>query len=95
MADYKAARPLDDLIGQSQRTLLDFIKTELDLGATFADVARTEKDLGNEEHFARSKGDAETAVRTARSFAQKILKSETRAALEKSCSELEENISSL
>src|ERR1700675_3231434 len=95
MPDSGVMPQSEDLAQQSQRVLLEFLETELALGATFIELALTERNLGNSEHFERSKRDAEIASQTARRLANKLVRGESRASVEERCTEVDEKISSL
>jgi hypothetical protein len=60
-----------ELQNQTEQARLDFIKTELDLCATFAAIVETEYSLGNREHAYRTMAEAEKAHSEAlRAFSQ-------------------------
>lgn len=43
---------------------LDFLRTELEIGLTFAEIAKTETAIGNTEHASKSRANAELAYKT-------------------------------
>ncbi len=52
------------LIKESNRTLYAFLNTEANLGLTFARLAEYERDIGNVEHYEKSKANAIRAAET-------------------------------
>jgi hypothetical protein len=59
-------KEFSELAGEFQRTRLGFVHTELNTGATFVEVARTQHNLGNARRAARNLTLAETACFEAR-----------------------------
>lgn len=55
---------LSDLHAESQRNLLDFLRTDLELSFTFADLAERELQMNDREAAARVKGKAEQGFNT-------------------------------
>jgi hypothetical protein len=83
------------LRAQTQRGLTDFLTSELQLGFTFVEIAITERDFGNDEHFQHSKKDAQEAARTIRHFLDRIADPGARLLLDRHCSELEKALNGL
>jgi hypothetical protein len=57
---------------ESNKLLLAFLKTEVDLGLTFASLAEFERDAGNTEHYEQSKRNAVTAAETIERFKERL-----------------------
>jgi hypothetical protein len=57
---------------ESNKLLLAFLKTEVDLGLTFASLAEFERDAGNTEHYEQSKRNAITAAKTIKQFKERL-----------------------
>jgi len=57
-----------DLQSQSDQNRIEFLRTELSACFTFASVAETEFNIGNNEHAQRSIADAEKAYATMQRF---------------------------
>lgn len=57
-----------DRESQMERVHFDFLNTELDTGLTLADLAETERRLGNQESAERALADAEKASATIQKF---------------------------
>ena len=69
---------------ESNKDLLAFLETEVDLGLTFARIAEFERDTGNTEHYQQSKRNAIMAAQTIERFKERLpaaakLEIETRA----------------
>ncbi len=87
--------PFDALIAQSRQQLVEFLETEVQLGFTFVEMAATERDLGNTEHFELAKGDVRRAVDTIRHFLARVQDAAARSALSDRCTELERALATL
>ena len=57
---------------ESNKLLLAFLKTEVDLGLTFASIAEFERDAGDTEHYEQSKRHAITAAETIARFKERL-----------------------
>ena len=90
-----ASTRIDDLMKRSQQSLADFIKVELALGTTFAEIAGQQRVHGPVDAFHRSLEVASKALQTAWKFASKLSSAELRRSAEQECSELERRLSSL
>ena len=89
------ASEYQELHDQADRNLIDFLRIELDLGFTFASVAKTERDLGNHEHAKKSKQRAITAAGSVRYFQQRVPNRHVRSSIAERCAELERVIASI
>jgi hypothetical protein len=89
------AGQFDQLVAQSRQQLVEFLNTEIQLAGTFTEMAATERDLGNQEHFAHAKADVKKAVDTIRHFLGRVEDEETRAAISERCAELERVLTTL
>lgn len=85
----------EELSAKSQQLLEQFLDSEIKLGFTFAELAATERNLGNLEHFQHAKGDAIKAVESVRHFLDRVKNKETRNAVLQRCAELEEAVAAL
>jgi hypothetical protein len=85
----------EELLLQSQQCLYAFLHTELELGSTFIDIARTERSMGNSEHFQHAKRDAKKAIESIRHFLGRLQKEELRRSLTRRCDELERSLAAL
>lgn len=79
----------EELIAQSRGQLVEFLYTEVQLGFTFIDMAATERDFGNLDHFEHAKRDVKKAIDTIRHFLDRVENTETRAGLSDRCTDLE------
>ena len=61
MADARIERFLE-LQAESERRRIEFIKTEAEMGITFADLGQTELAMGNIPHARRARVHAQSAV---------------------------------
>lgn len=80
---------------QSQGHLIDFMKSEIQLGFTFTEWAVTERDSGNKEHFEHAKHDAERALETIQRFLNRIESTEVRTVVSDRCEELQQAVAAL
>ncbi len=78
-----------------QQRLRDFIQVEIELGLTFAEFARLERDSGNAERFLQARSDAETAAASIRRFVSKLTDPEAKAVATERLEELTQTVSSL
>jgi hypothetical protein len=78
-----------------QQHLRDFIQVEIELGLTFAEFARLERDCGNVEHFRQARFDAETAVSSVRRFLPRLSDPEAQAAAVERLEKLSQTVSDL
>jgi hypothetical protein len=85
----------DQLLLQSQERLLAFVDAELQLGFTFIDFARMERELGNLEHFQHARRDAVIAVQSIRHFLPRVEEEDARIARSQRCDELERSLAAL
>ena len=79
---------LEDLKELSNRTLLAFLKTEVDLGLSFAPIAAHERDKGNLEHYEQSKRKAIRAAQAIKQFKVRLPPSDAKQDMETCASEL-------
>jgi hypothetical protein len=84
-----------DQLARSQRLLGEFLDSELQLGFTFTEIALTERNHGNVEHFHHAKRDAEIAAATIRKFLPKLNDVVARKTVRQRCTELEGAVSGL
>ena len=84
-----------ELHDEADRNLIDFLRIELDLGFTFAKVAKTEHDLGNLEHAEKSKQRAIAAMESARYFQQRLPNPEAKRSVSGRCAELDRLIAAI
>ncbi len=87
-----------DLRNASTQRLTEFLRVDVEVGFTFADKAKTEKQSGNTEAFERCKDKAERALAAVRSFLTDPLLNnevEVKEAIQSRCLELERAISEL
>jgi hypothetical protein len=85
----------EELSAKSQQLLEQFLDGEIKLGFTFAELAATERNMGNLEHFQHAKRDAVKAAESVRHFSDRVENKETRKAVLQRCAELEEAIAAL
>jgi hypothetical protein len=86
---------VQDLHDQANRNLIDFLRIELDLGFTFASVAKTEHDMGNLEHAEQSKQRAITAIESVRYFEERVPNQDAKRSIADRCAELERVIAAI
>lgn len=86
---------VQDLHDQANRNLIDFLRIELDLGFTFASVAKTEHDMGNLEHAEQSKQRAITAIESVRYFEERVPNRDAKRSIADRCAELERVIAAI
>lgn len=85
----------EELSAKSQQLLQQFLDGEIKLGFTFAELAATERNLGNLEHFQHAKRDAAKAAESIRHFLDRVENKEARSAVLDRCAELEEAVAAL
>ena len=78
-----------------QQNLRGFVEVELDLGFTFVELALTERDQNNLEHFQHAKHHAEKALAAIRKFVVEIQDPETRTKISQRCDQLAEAVAAL
>ena len=76
------------------KNLEGYLKAELELGLTLADIA-VHQDLPSDEHFGRRKRKAETAASTIHRWKHLLRNNEAKTEILTRCSELEQLISAL
>jgi hypothetical protein len=78
-----------------QRTLIDFLNTQLDVGFMFCRDARLEKHLTEEGDYALCKENAQVALDTVLRFDDRVENAETSAAIRTRVGELKRLLSEL
>jgi hypothetical protein len=81
--------------GDSIQTLVDFLRADLELGFTFAKLAKTEKEIGDPQGFQQARQNAVKTVETARNLEGRLPPSETSEAIKARRAELERILSTL
>jgi hypothetical protein len=79
---------------ESLRILFAFLKTEIDLGLTFAARAKYERDLGNAEHYEQCKRHAKAVIEAIERFKER-LPADAKLEIETDAAELVQLISAL
>jgi hypothetical protein len=85
----------EELRAQSQQLLIEFLVQEVLLGTAFAEVAATERAMGNSEHGERAKEHAQKALESIGRFLPRVEDPRAKATLEESCNDLKNIISAL
>lgn len=80
---------------KTQQTLVDFLRTDLDVGRTFVHIALSAKDEGDMDHCARSKHKATKAAATIRRFVKQVADDRTRTQIVNKLAELDRLISTI
>jgi hypothetical protein len=75
--------------------LVDFLRIDLQLGRTFAQIAALAKGSAHMDHYAQSKADVEKVVETGRRFIDRVRDSRSKAELNHELGELEQILSKL
>jgi len=75
--------------------LIDFLRIDLQLGRTFAEVAALAKESGHMDHYGQAKADVEKAVEAMRRFIDRVRDSAPKAELNHELGELEQILSKL
>ena len=65
-------KSFNELFEESNRVLLAFLKRELNLGFTFAGMAKEYHDRGNRERYAQNKKNAKTVLKTVANFRERL-----------------------
>lgn len=84
----------DELRTRAQLNLVNFLRTELELGFTFAKTAQLEASMNNREHFERALECAASAIETIRRFESRITDSQALAEIRQRADDLQKLISS-
>jgi hypothetical protein len=79
----------------SAEGLAEFLRTDLELGFTFADLAKTERQLGSVEGFERNKRNAAQALDAVRAFEKRLTDDGIRRDIKERCAELERMLATL
>ena len=82
-------------IAKTQHTLVDFLRTELEIIPTLVKSAALAKSAGHLDHYASAKEMVFKAAETARRFMVRVKDNETRAEIAERLAELERLISTL
>jgi len=69
----------------SAENLANFLRSDLELGFTFANLAKTERQLGSNEGFERNKRNAGRAVDAVRAFEKRLTDDEMRSDIKERC----------
>jgi hypothetical protein len=85
----------DELRTQSQRCMIQFLETELQLGFTFVDSAAYQRALGQAQHSQRTIEEARKAVTAIHRFLGRIDSIEIRDAIADRCSQLDRAVAAL
>jgi hypothetical protein len=85
----------EELQHESQQLLVQFIRTELELGGTFVRSATIAGDTGNAEPFAHAKASAIRAAESVRLFMERVHNAQVRAEITRRVGELEAEIAGL
>ena len=80
-----------DLSRQTQDALINFLRTDTEVAATFCDLAKATKDLGARKMLWN---DVRKAVAAIRRLSLKVTDSEIRGEIERKCAGLEDRLSS-
>jgi len=78
-----------------QRSLIDFLHTELEIGPTFVQSALLAISEGHMDHYAQAKQNALIAAESIRGFISEVADTEVRADIGKRLDELDRLISAL
>jgi hypothetical protein len=89
------SNPASDLQAATAQRLADFMLAELDLGATFAERAKTRRQIGDAEGFERNKRNAIKAIEAVRHFVVRLRPNETHEAIIARCADLEGIVTAL
>jgi hypothetical protein len=84
----------DELRTRAQLNLVNFLRTELELGFTFARTAQLEASMNNREHSERALEYAASAIETIRRFESRITDSQALAEIRRRADDLQKFISS-
>jgi hypothetical protein len=87
--------PLDEQQARLNQNVIDFLRTELELGFTFVRTAEIEASVNNREHFERALQYSESAVETIRRFESKIADPHARIEILQGADDLEKRIVSI
>jgi hypothetical protein len=85
----------EQLRERSQRNLVAFLTTELDLALGFAQTAKMQAQTQHHENFERSREYAERALEVVQQFSARVVSSEMREQLQERADELQNTVSSL
>jgi hypothetical protein len=85
----------EELQLESQQLLVQFLRTELELGGTFVRSATMARDSGNVEHFTHAKAGATRAAESARMFVEPVHDARVREGIVEEVEELERGIAGL
>jgi len=83
------------LRAKTQHNLIDFLRTELEIGPTFVQSALLAKSDGHMDHYAQAKQNAVIAAESIRSFISEVADTEVRTEIGKRLDELDRLISAL
>ena len=83
------------LIAKTQHNLIDFLRTELEIGPTFVQSALLAMSEGHMDHYAQAKQDAVKAAESIRRFRSQVVDVEVRTEIGKQLDELDRLISAL
>lgn len=83
------------LAAKTQRTLIDFLQTELNVGSSFVRTALLAKSDGHSDHYAQAKQNAETAAESVRRFMDQVADLTVRTEIGKQLATLHQLISEL
>jgi len=78
-----------------QRSLIDFLHTELEIGPTFVQSALLAISEGHTDHYAQAKQHAVTAAESIRHFISQVADTEVRSEIGRQLDELDRLICSL
>jgi hypothetical protein len=87
--------PFYELEARLNQNIIDFLRTELELGSTFVITAEVEASINNTEHFERARKYSESAVETIRRFESRIADPHTRREILQGADDLQKRITSL
>lgn len=87
--------PFHELQARLNQNVIDFLRTELELGFTFARTAEIEASMNNREHFERARKYSESAVETIRRFESRISDPHIRREILQGADDLQARITSL
>jgi hypothetical protein len=88
-SDYEALRD------EANQRLIEFLIGELQMGATWADMALVAKDTGATDQYIEAKESAEKVAKTVRRFMDLVTEDHARPEIAKQLAELDQLISSL
>lgn len=84
-----------ELGARAQTNLVNFLRTELELGLTFAQTAQLEANMNNREHFERAREYAMAAIETIHRFESRIADHQALGEIQRRAEDLQKFISSL